>query len=162
MTRADVLAAWFNAIAEQSLTASWSDREAAVSPAFTTESLGHLCELAQDILSDTRSALERRFKSQGYAVSMFGRDVEMRTRLPWFVAKPSWSPDGVPFLFWCIEDEPSEWGDDWYCDATDAFASGPVLDIVGDDLSVVFMGTRDIVIVTTSKRVEPRELRSRR
>lgn len=161
VTRADVLAAWFRAIVEQPGCASWNDREAAVSPAFTTESLGRLCEIAQELQSDAHRALERRMESMGHRVSVRGRDVEVRTRLPWFIAVPPWRHDGVAHLFWCIEDEPSEWGEDWYSDPVDDTEFRP-LPLAGEDLSAVLMGGDGITLVTTSKRVEPRVLRSRR
>lgn len=161
MTRADVLAAWFRAIVEQPGCASWNDREAAVSPALTTESLGRLCEIAHELQRDTQHALERRLRLLGCSVKVRHGDVVVRTRSPWFIGVPPWQPDGVAHLFWCIEDEPSEWGEDWYCDPLDAAEFRPI-PLAGEDLSVVLMGGDGITLVTTSKRVEPRELRSRR
>lgn len=159
VTCAEALAAWDRAIIEQPAPLSWNDREAVVSPALTTESLGRLCEIAQDLQHAAHRALERRLKAHGFPFRLFDGPADLRVRRPWFIA-PFPAENDRQHLFCCADEAPSEWGDDWLCDRIDSTGIGP-FDLAGEDLSVVMMN-EGIALVTTSKRVEPFALRSRR
>lgn len=158
VTFAEALAAWDRAIIEQPAPLSWNDREAEVSRALTTESLGRLCEIAQDLQHAAHRALERRLKAQGFPFRLFDGPADIRVRQPWFIA-PFPAENDRQHLFYCVDEAPSEWGDDWFCDRIDRTGIGP-FDLAGEDLSVVMMD-EGIALVTTSKRVEPFALRSR-
>ena len=86
VTFAEALAAWDRAIIEQPAPLSWNDREAVVSRALTTESLGRLCEIAQDLQHAAHRALERRLKAQGFPFRLFDGPADIRVRPPWFLA----------------------------------------------------------------------------
>lgn len=101
--------------------------------------------------------LERKGLLRGPGIPLGDWLVDGHFQRPWFIAP--FLEKGL-YLHWCTDDQPSVCGDDWHCDPLDVNVPEEDRILAHGGYTCVRVES-GVALLTTSFRVDPRELRSR-
>jgi hypothetical protein len=159
----DILAGWYRAIIEDERRENWHDRRRRVSAPLSLAAIGEMHEAARDAVFDARGEICDRLVDLGAEPGFHGRAIEVYLGAWWFIAPLCGRADGPLYVHRCYDAAPSEWGDDWLCEEIDTEAPEAArVQVIRDDVTLVLTDGYGLEVYATSRRVEPRELKSRR